>query len=193
MEIPATQMKKEKTETVVSTMLKFELSKRDQKTFISFVSQDTKTGRVFGRREGDQYPKKICVVDSKINHEVIPGVLYRCSMIPMRAKDGYIVTQLEPFRFKATVTTNYIPKALYRVEVRFGNMKYVFDPKDGKKESVRNFAAMRELLAHRTDIKDIHNVLLDFEYQADNILKCLEKDGWYVNRTAQKAKVAKEA
>lgn len=174
------QMNKTYPEGTVYTMLKFELSEKDNKTYIGFVSQDTKTGEYYGRRSNDKYPKKICIVDAKLNFMIIPGVLYRCTLVPMKEKKGFIVIEATPYQFRATIKTLYIPKCLYQIEVKFGQKTLIFDPKDGRKESVSTVAGFVKEISKRLDIENINDVVRDFEYSAGQLLSQLEKDGYYV-------------
>lgn len=189
MELKESQQMKKKTypEGTVFTMLKFERSDRDTNSFIGFVSQDTKTGQVFGRKNNDRYPKKIVIVDTAINYTIIPGLLYRCTLIPMReGKPGYIAIEATPYQFKATIKINYIPKAVYQVVIEFGQKKILFDPKDGRKASVRTLQGVLDVLSKRMDIEDINGTILDFKYQAGLLLDFFKNDGYYVKeeRTA---------
>ena len=155
MEATTEQVKKTYPEGTVFTMLKFELSEKDHSSYIGYVSQNTKTGKVNGVRVDSHYPKRVCIVDAKINYLIIPGVLYRVTLIPMKSKQGYIVIEAEPYQFKATIKTNYIPKTLYQVEVCFGQRKIVFDPLDGRKSCRNSIKGVAEQLSKRFDIMDL--------------------------------------
>lgn len=143
---------------------------------ISFVSTNPESGRIMGVRRESEVPKKICIADKLLAPSIILNVLYNCILIPMKDKDGYVVIEAEPTQFKASVTTTYIKNTIYLVEVKFGNKKIRFDPFDGRKESIKNLAACRAVLEKRVDIKNIVQVVEDFECAAKNILRLLEKD-----------------
>lgn len=190
MEATTEQVKKTYPEGTVFTMLKFELSEKDHSSYIGYVSQNTKTGKVNGVRVDSHYPKRVCIVDAKINYLIIPGVLYRVTLIPMKSKQGYIVIEAEPYQFKATIKTNYIPKILYQVEVCFGQRKIVFDPLDGRKSCRNSIKGVAEQLSKRFDIMDLQSVIAEFEIQANNLINNFIKDGCY-KRVRQAKAIAK--
>lgn len=159
----------------VYTKLKFIKSSKTD-AVISFVSQNPQTGRICGVREDSKYPKKICVVDKSLSNDILLNVLYDCTLIPMAESNGYVVIAAEPCQFKARIETTYVPKAIYVVEVKFGNKTIRFDPKDGRKESIRSLQACKDVLAKRVDVKDICEVLESFESTAKKILNLMETD-----------------
>lgn len=179
MENKTEQLKKTFPEGTVFTMLKFELSERDKSTYIGYVSQDCKSKVWYGRSKNDHYPKKIVLVDNRINYLVIPGVLYRATLIPMKEKDGFIAVEVSPYQFKARVKTIYVPKAVYQVIVTFGNKQIIFDPKDGRKPCVNSISGVLAELSKRMDIQNINDVLTDFEQQCKDLLDTYRKDGYY--------------
>ena len=143
---------------------------------VSFVSQNPKTGRICGVRQESEYPKKICIVDKLLAPQIIMNALYDCTLIPMDERNGYVVIVAEPVQFKANVTSTYIKNNIYLVEVKFGNKTIRFDPFNGKKESVKSLAACKSVLEKRIDVKDLMQVVEDFERAANNILRLLDKD-----------------
>lgn len=161
--------------TRVYTKLKFVRSEVSGAP-VGFVSQNPTTGRIRGVRQDSEYPKKICIVDKLLANEIILNALYDCILIPMDGKHGYVVIAATPVQFKATVTTTYIKNTIYVVEVKFGNKKIRFDPFNGKKDSVKDLAACREVLEKRIDIVNVVQVVEDFEKAAYNIVKLLERD-----------------
>lgn len=166
----------DKNETI-KTKLKFT---RSEKTgaYVGFVSQNNKTGKLLGVRQDSPYPKKICVLDTKSVPCVLLNTLYDVSMIPMQKNNGYIVIEATPTQFAAHVTTSYVPKALYRVEVNFGNKQIIFDPLDGEKNSVRFLNECVDLISKRVDIKNIDNVVDEFRSQGWAILEKFKSDGF---------------
>ena len=160
----------------VQTKLKFVKSEKTG-AIVSFVSQNPKTGRICGVRQDSQYPKKICILDKKLVSEVLLNVLYDVTMIPMTEKNGYVVIQMTPVEFKATISTTYVKKAIYRVEVKFGNKTIVFDPLDGKKDTIRTLKGCLSVLEKRVDIKDITQVVADFQESANKLLNYMRADG----------------
>lgn len=159
----------------VYTKLKFVKSDITGAT-VSFVSQNPKTGRICGVRQDSQYPKKICMVDKAIAGQIILNALYDCTLIPMTDKNGYVVIAAEPVQFKATVETTYIKNNVYLVEVKFGNKVIRFDPFNGRKESVKSFSACKSVLEKRIDVKDIIQVVEDFEKAAEKIMTLMDMD-----------------
>ena len=160
----------------VQTKLKFVKSEKTG-AIVSFVSQNPKTGRICGVRQDSQYPKKICILDKKLVSEVLLNVLYDVTMIPMTEKNGYVVIAMAPVEFKATISTIYVKKAIYRVEVKFGNKTIVFDPMDGKKDTIRTLKGCLSVLEKRVDIKDITQVVADFQESANKLLNYMRADG----------------
>lgn len=162
----------------VHTKLKF--IKSDQTgAYVSFVSQNPKTGRICGVRQDSEYPKKICILDKKLMCDVLLNVLYDATLIPMSEKNGYVVIEVTPVQFKATIEVTYVPKAIYVVEVKFGNKVIRFDPKDGRKDSIRSIEGCKSILEKRVDIKDITQVVEDFVDAATDIACKFKNDGFY--------------
>ncbi len=149
---------------------------------VSFVSQNPKTGRICGVRQDSEYPKKICIVDKLLASQIIMNALYDCTLIPMDERNGYVVIAAEPVQFKATVTSTYIKGNIYLVEVKFGNKIIRFDPFNGKKESVKSMAACKSVLEKRIDVKDLIQVVEDFERAANNILRLLDRDKYHLRK-----------
>lgn len=164
----------------VRTKLKF--VKSDQTgAIVSFVSQNPKTGRICGVRQDSPYPKKIVLLDKNLTSYVLLNTLYDVVLIPMSERNGYVAIEITPVQFKATISTTYVRKCIYKVEVSFGNKVITFDPFDGKKESIRNLAACRSVLEKRVDIMDINQVVEDFQAAASSLLRQMDADG-YVGR-----------
>jgi len=164
----------------IKTKLKFKKSDRTG-SWVGFVSVNTKTGYIKGVREDADEPKKVCVVTHDLALMIEPNVLYDVQMIPMRNKNaGYIVVVAEPHAFEAHISSTVVRHAVYRVEVRFGNKIVVFDPKDGRKDSVRTINGVVKYLEHRKDIRDIVSVVDRFEQAANAMLTTFKNDGYYV-------------
>lgn len=167
--------------TRVHTKLKF--VKSDQTgAYVSFVSQNPKTGRICGVRQDSEFPKKICILDKKLMCEVLLNVLYDATLIPMTEKNGYVVIEANPVQFGATIETSYVPKAVYIVEVKFGNKVIRFDPMCGRKDTVRTIEGCKSVLEKRVDIKDVNQVVDDFVTAATALIKKFENDGFYTKR-----------
>lgn len=165
----------------VYTKLKF-VKSEESGAPVSFVSQNPKTGRICGVRQDSEYPKKIAIVDKMLANEIMMNVLYDCTLIPMSAKNGYVVIAAEPVQFKAEVVTSYVKNTIYQVEVKFGNKILRFDPWKGHKESVRSFAKCKEVLEKRMDVKDVMQVVEDFEKAANYVITMMERDRYHKRR-----------
>lgn len=161
----------------IYTKLKFVKSEKTG-AFISFVSQNPITGQIRGVRQDSPYPKKICLLDKKLMCEVFFNTLYNATLIPMHDRDGYVVIEVSPVTFRAVIAITYIPKAIYKIEVKFGNKDITFNPKDGVKDSVRNVRACRRLLETRIDVENLPDVLEDFDEASKELLRRYEQDGF---------------
>jgi hypothetical protein len=159
----------------IYTKLKFVRSEKSG-AYIGFVSQNLQTGRIIGVRQDSKYSKKICIIDKELANFIILDILYDVTLIPMREKNGYIVIEANPVTFKARIETTYIKKVIYKIEVKFGNKSILFDPIDGKKDSVRTIAGVREILEKRMDIQDSQQVIEDFLNTAYLLMKHYEND-----------------
>lgn len=166
----------------IKTKLKFFKSDRSE-SWVGFVSINTKNGRVKGVREDADGPKKVCIVTHELAPFIEPNILYDVEMIPMKNKDaGYIVVVAEPHAFEAHIETTLVKNAVYQVTVKFGNKVVIFDPKDGKQDSVRNIDGVVKVLESRKDIKNQLQVIEDFVKSANILLSTFENDGHYVPR-----------
>lgn len=169
----------------IRTKLKFIKSERNG-ALISFISQNPVNKVVCGVRQDSAYPKKIVIIDREIAHNVIVDMLYDCVLIPMTAVPnpktgemhipGYIAIEATPVQFKATVTTKYIRGVKYNVEVSFGNKVIRFDPFRGIKETTKSINACRAVLEKRCDVRDIMDVVDDFNTAASNLLALMKRD-----------------
>lgn len=169
----------------IRTKLKF-IKSEENGALISFVSQNPRNNVVSGVRHDSSYPKKIVIIDRKIAHNILVNVLYDCTLIPMSkvpnektGEDfipGYIAIVANPVQFKATVTTHYIRGVKYLVDVSFGNKIIRFDPFKGRKESVKSLPACRAVLEKRYDVKNLMDVVEDFEIAAINLIELMKED-----------------
>lgn len=164
-----------KDNRVIHTKLKFSRSESNG-AMIGFVSFNTTNNRPMGVREDCTNPKKICVVDRLLAFETIPNVLYECTLMKMQRKDGYVVTEMTPVKFKATISTTYVRNYAYIIDVSFGNKKMKFDPYRGKKKEVSDINAFEDALRRRVDIKDLDDVIAEFDDSARRLLELMESD-----------------
>ena len=175
-DMEANKIEKEQLKKI-RTKLKFVKSDKTG-AYVSFVSQNPKTGRICGVRQDSEYPKKICVLDKKLMCDVLLNTLYDVTLIPMSQKNGYIAIEAAPVQFKATIETTYVPKAIYVVEVKFGNKTIRFDPMNSRKDTVRTIEGCKGILEKRVDIKNITYVVEDFVDAATDIIRKFRNDGF---------------
>lgn len=169
----------------IHTKLKFIKSEKNG-ALISFVSQNPVNHVVCGVRQDSPYPKKIVIIDREIANNILVNVLYDCVLIPMAKVlnektgeshvPGYIAIEANPMQFKATISTKYIRGVKYNVEVAFGNKVIRFDPFKGQKESVKSLPACKAILEKRYDVKDLMDVVEDFETAALDLIKLMKQD-----------------
>lgn len=174
----------------IHTKLKFIKSERNG-ALISFVSQNPVDKIVCGVRQDSPYPKKIVIIDREIAHNLIVDMLYDCTLIPMtEVKNpktgemyvpGFIAIKANLVQFKATIQTNYIRGVKYNVEVSFGNKVIRFDPFRGVKETTKSLLACRAVLEKRCDIRDLLDVVEQFNIAANNLLALMKKDMTNIN------------
>lgn len=162
----------------IFTRVKFAKSEKTGQP-IGFISQNPVNKMYNGVREDSKFPKSVCIVDAKLVPEIILGVLYKVAVVPMHNKHGFIVIEAEPYQFKATIEQCYVPKACYIIEVKFGNQVIRFDPKDGKKDSMRTIPGCRALLEKRMDIANLADVIDEFVSAASDLIEKYRRDGFY--------------
>jgi hypothetical protein len=162
----------------IQTKLKF-VKSEETGAYIGFISKNPKTGRICGVRQDSPFPKKICILDKKLILETLLNVLYDVTLIPMAEKNGYVVIEAKPVEFKTTITTLYVPKALYIVELKFGNKVIRFDPHCGRKDSIKKLDECLNVVSKRVDIKNLSQVLEDFAIAGHELLKKFKQDGFY--------------
>lgn len=168
---------KEKTKkSGLKARLKFVKSEK-KGAYISFIYID-KNHKVRGVKENDPVAKKICILDGALNTKVIPGALYLCEIIPMTNNKGYIAINIDLIQFDATITVDYKPKVAYKLIVSFGNKVIEFNPFDGQYKCMRSLKQTREALENRVDIKNLSDVLEQFERQAQILIMRMNADGF---------------
>lgn len=112
-----------------------------------------------GCREEDS-KKKIVFVDAAIAKDIIPNVLYSCSLAPMRKDEGFIAKSATIIKFEGMIRTT-CRKNVFVVSVKFGNKLYIYDPssKDKRKRDIKKIA---DTLRNRVDLIDAYNVAEEF-------------------------------
>lgn len=162
------------------TKLKFKRSSRSG-NWVGFVLYNHKTGKLRGVREESSLPKQVCVVTKELADKIEPNVLYDVELIPMGGeKYGWIVVEATPHEWEATIVSTIVKNAVYRVEALFGGKRILFDPMDGKRDSVRSITGAISALSARKDIANLPQVIQDFHKTANIILTHYENDGNYV-------------
>lgn len=154
----------QETKKVARTKLKFVESEMTGE-MIAYVTICTETGRVFGVRQEDPYPKKIVLVSKEVleSMQIETKVLYDAEIVPMGTNQnrkscrGFIVTKLTPTEFDAVVSTNKYGA----VHVIFGNKDIVYDP-TSTKPSRKSKSAVLDVLISRPDIANKESVIEQF-------------------------------
>lgn len=135
-----------------------------------FVAKSNGSWR--GCRETES-KKKIVFVDTAIAQDIIPNMLYSCSLVPMRNEGGFIVKSASIIRFKGTIST-VCRKKVFLVRITFGNKEIIYDP--SSKESRKNdIQAIANLLRGRHDLENALIVAEDFIDHAFMIKRLYEQ------------------
>lgn len=95
----------------------------------------------------------------------------------MKEKNGYIAIDVAVHQFEAVFKTSYRPMCRYRIKIQFGRNFIIFDPLDGKNDSIRTVEGVIKELKKRMDIANIQQVITDFEYYSSILLKRFKADG----------------
>ena len=161
---------------ILNTKLRFIESKKNGE-LIAFVHKD-KTGRLLGINEDSQFRKLICVVSAELKKlgTVKPGILYDVEMVPMGIKQGYVVKSAEVSKFSAHIKTEIVPKAIYRITVKFGHKTLIFDPFDPQNSKQENAKNIEDVLASREDVYNPTYAIERFRKAANFLLKRMEDD-----------------
>lgn len=80
-----------------------------------------------GVRETDESPKIIVLVDTELTKRIEQNVLYKCRLVPMIGRLGYVAVTASPLQYKARVEVEMTGRT-YKVYVKFGNKSITFDP-----------------------------------------------------------------
>lgn len=108
----------------------------------------------------DEPKKKIVFMDPKVKTDIIPNVLYSCSIWPMKNGKGFIA--------KSANVVKFMPEIHIRqtedhdtVVVEFGNKSMVYDPlsTDPKKTDIQ---AIANRLRKRVDLKNSAETVEEF-------------------------------
>lgn len=104
--------------------------------------------------------KKIVFVDSAVAGNILPNVLYSCSLIPMTSGNGFIAKSATVVKFAAKIITT-TKNDVFMIKVVFGNKTIVYDP--SSHETRRNsIQLIADMLRSRLDLKNAPEVAEDF-------------------------------
>lgn len=112
-----------------------------------------------GCRESEP-KKKIVFVDRSASDNIVPGLLYKCSLKPMRSKHGFIVIAATPIQFPATLIT-VSRKGVFMVKIKFGNKTIIYDP-SSKERRRRDIQKIADNLRNRLDLENPRETAEDF-------------------------------
>lgn len=160
----------------IKTNIKFHkgLDKAADKIY-GFVTKSNKSWR--GCNVTDE-KKKIVFVDSAIEPNIIPNMLYKCSLVPMHNDQGFIAKSATLIQFPGTIST-VCRKNVFVVSVKFGNKVFIYDPasKDRRKRDIKSIA---DALRVRMDLLDAQTVTKDFVNNACMIKRLYEQSQSHV-------------
>ena len=143
----------------IKTNIKFFRSTDEQSSQLrGFVTKNSNNSWR-GCRESET-KKRIVLVDYLLEKDIIPGVLYHCTIIPMVNGQGFVAKTAEIIKFKGMIVTA-TENGKYRVTVKFGNKHIVYDPEsaDPKKRDIK---ATADILRRCVDLEDAQIVAEDF-------------------------------
>lgn len=123
--------------------------------------------------QGRGIKKKIVFPDSSLETLIVPNMLYRCSLVPMKNGNGFIALSAKPVRFKATIVTS-CNKRGFKVEVKFGNKVIEYDPKSPERKR-NDIAYISDNLRKRLDLENAPMVAEDFINNACIVLRLYEQ------------------
>lgn len=121
----------------------------------------TKTeGSWRGCRKEDDSKKKIVFVDTAIADDILPNILYSCTLVPMHNDNGFVAKTATVVKFEATIRTT-CRKDIFVVTVKFGNKLYIYDPssKESRKRDIKKIA---DTLRSRVDLVDAFGIAEEF-------------------------------
>lgn len=133
----------------------------------------TKTnGSWKGCRETES-KKKIVFVDPSIAKDIIPNMLYSCTLMPMRSETGFIAKSATILRFPATIKT-ICRKNVFVVRITFGNKEIIYDP-SSKEKRKNDIQVIAQLLRGRNDLENAIATAEDFIDNAFMVRKLYEQ------------------
>ncbi len=130
-----------------------------------------------GCRETEQ-SKKIVFVDPAIRKDIVPNMLYKCSLVPMRTGDGFVAVSATMVKFKGTIITTH-RNNVYQIHIKFGNKDFLYDPscKDKQRNDIKTIA---DSIRNRLDLENAVGVAEDFVDNACMIKRLYEQSKTHV-------------
>lgn len=141
----------------IKTYLKFSKSEVNGSP-VGYVTKNK--GSWKGCRDTDRCRKKIVLVDKILSKRILADTLYQVTLVPMIEHDGFVAVSAEIVQFDATVTT-HTERGNLKVEVRFGNKNFIYDPSSHDRTR-SDIGIIIGNLSKRLDIKNMDSVLADF-------------------------------
>ena len=160
--------------TELSVRLKFSKSTRTN-NLVAHI-RNTNNNVVVGSKESSG-GTRVVVAHRSISSEIIPGILYNCKIRPMQNNGGFVAIQATPVEYKCHIDLDYLPRTIYKVIVKWGKEKLVFDPVDGREEWSRDIEKACDKLRRRLDISNKEQIIAEFIKLAKTTFKLIEKDG----------------
>ena len=143
--------------------LKFQRSENGR--IAGFVTRYS--GSWHGCRADEEKPKQIVLLDIKLANIIMPGVLYKAKLIPMRDNAGFVAISASPIQFDATVSTVFNDNKP-RVELKFGNKTIIYSPLSNSPK-YSDIDSISNHLLHRLDIRNVYEVTQNFIMAASSL------------------------
>lgn len=165
----------------LKTKIKFERHQETQ-AMIGFVSYSNSQHKWVGVRREANTPKVICLLDKRLALEAKENVLYDVTLVPMVGKRGFVAIRADITQFNAKVSSCYVKKAIYQVDLRYGNRVIKFDPLDGKKDSIKMADKCLSYVDGLMDIANKAEVYRQFREAVEEIQRLFENDFFFFKK-----------
>ena len=139
--------------------IKFE-KHRDFATLVGFTTR--RNGSWMGCYATDPCKKKVILPDKELSGTLMEHVLYRATLIPMRGKEGFVAINATPVKFNARIETISNSDGSWRIEVKFGHKRLVYDPGATNNRHRSDLGTFLGTLSKRVDIAALPMVMDDF-------------------------------
>ncbi|MCI6119449.1 MAG: hypothetical protein MR717_09250 [Prevotella sp.] len=153
------EQKTQKGVSRVIVNIKFE-KHRDFGTLVGFTTR--KNGSWMGCYSSDACKKKVVLPDKELSPALVEHVLYRTTLIPMKSKDGFVAINATPVKFNARIETISEKDGSWRIEVKFGHKRLVYDPSAKNNRHRSDIDVFTRTLSERVDIASLPMVIDDF-------------------------------